>query len=91
LGAAHGLDVQTNARIPPAEAPPGTRPIFRALVVYEDVAAKTRAFLIAQPGDAVECRTSMWKFDLMRSAKLRKIAAMDAVGGRDRHRGAGSG
>ncbi len=58
--------------------------MFRALVICEDFAAGKRAietcdFLIAQLGDAVDCRSSAWKFDLLQNAKLKEIAAADAI------------
>ncbi len=57
--------------------------MFRVLVAYEDIAASRRAaatcqYLTGQMGDAVECRTSMWKFDLLEHPTLRELAADDA-------------
>ncbi len=59
------------------------RAVFRVVVVYEDVAASRRSvetcnFLIEKLGGAAECRTSMWKFDLLDNSKLQEIAAAEA-------------
>ena len=67
-----------------ADPIPGGRPAFRVVIAYEDFAAAKRAMdackiLLPQLGSAVEFRSGMWKFDLLRNAKLNQIAASDAL------------
>ena len=60
------------------------RPLFHVLVLYEDFAAGRRAnetcsFLRSQLGDEFELRSGMWKFEILRNAKLAEIAAAEAL------------
>lgn len=53
-------------------------------MVYEDFAAgrratDTRNLLMSKLGDEFELRCSMWKFEILRSAKLREMAAVEAT------------
>jgi hypothetical protein len=53
-------------------------------MVYDDFLAGKRAmdtcnFLAFQLGRGIELRTSMWKFDVLRCAKLNEMAVDDAV------------
>jgi len=61
-----------------------SRPIFQVVVAYEDYAAGRRAnetcsFLLSQLGDEFELRCGMWKFEILRNAKLAEIAAAEAL------------
>jgi hypothetical protein len=61
-----------------------SRPIFQVLVVYEDFAAGRRAnetcsFLLSQLGDEFELRCGMWKFEILRNARLAEMAAAKAL------------
>ncbi len=61
-----------------------SRPVFRVVIVYDDFASGKRAmdtcnFLVCQLGGGIELRTSMWKFDVLRTAKLHQIAVEDAI------------
>jgi hypothetical protein len=53
-------------------------------MAYDDFAGGKRAidtchFLMGKMGGGVELRSTMWKFDVLRSAKLNQIAVEDAV------------
>lgn len=55
------------------------------VIAYEDFAAGHRAMdacklLVSQLDGQVEFRSGMWKFDILRNAKLAQIAADDAAG-----------
>ena len=57
---------------------------FRVVMAYDDFAAGKRAidtcnFLVSRLGDGIELRSSMWKFDVLRSVKLHQIAVDDAI------------
>jgi hypothetical protein len=59
-------------------------PVFKVVMAYDDFAAGKRAmdtcnFLVFQLGGGIELRSSMWKFDVLRSAKLNQIAVHDAI------------
>lgn len=61
-----------------------TKPVFQTLVLYEDFAAGHRAtdtcnLLMAKLGAEFELRCSMWKFEVLRNAKLREMAAAEAT------------
>lgn len=52
--------------------------------MYEDFAAGRRAnetcsFLLSQLGDEFELRCGMWKFEILRNAKLAEMAAAEAL------------
>jgi hypothetical protein len=69
-------------RVLSAAPEPGT--VFRVVMAYADFVSGKRAmdtcnFLVRQMGGGVELRSSMWKFDVLRSAKLSQIAVDDAV------------
>lgn len=60
------------------------KPVFRVVMAYDDFAAGKRAmdtcnFLVSQFEGEIELRSSMWKFDVLRSTKLSQIAADEAV------------
>jgi hypothetical protein len=60
------------------------KPVFRVVMAYEDFTAGKRAidtcnFLVSRIGKAIELRSSMWKFDVLRSLKLNQMAVDDAV------------
>jgi hypothetical protein len=53
-------------------------------MAYDDFASGKRAmdayhFLVSQLGGGAELRSSMWKFDVLRSTKLNQIAVDDAI------------
>jgi hypothetical protein len=57
---------------------------FRVVMAYDDFIAGKRAmdacnFLVFQLGGEIELRSSMWKFDILRNAKLNQIAVDDAI------------
>jgi hypothetical protein len=61
-----------------------TRPVFQALVLYEDFAAGRRAtetcnLLMAKLGEEFELRCSMWKFEVLRNTQLNQMAAVEAT------------
>ena len=58
--------------------------VFRVVIAYDDFAAGKRAmdtcnFLASQFAGEIELRSSMWKFDVLRSTKLSQIAVDDAI------------
>src|ERR1051325_8450972 len=60
------------------------RNAFRVVIAYEDFDSGRRAMdvckvLVAELGSEVQFRCSMWKFEVLRSPKLRRIAVADAV------------
>jgi len=57
---------------------------FRVVMVYDDFVAGKRAmetcnFLLMQLGRGVQLNSSMWKFDVLRCAKLKEMAVEDAL------------
>lgn len=67
-----------------ASAGAGPKSVFRVVMVYDDFAAGKRAmdacnFLVSRLGGGIEVRSSMWKFDVLRSAKLNQMAVDDAI------------
>jgi hypothetical protein len=57
---------------------------FRVVIAYDDFTSGKRAmstvgFLEQRMARGTELRTSMWKFDVLRSAKLHQMAVEDAV------------
>jgi hypothetical protein len=57
---------------------------FRVMMAYDDFTSGKRAmaicnFLACQLGGGVELRSSMWKFDVLRSARLNQIALDEAA------------
>jgi len=67
----------------PAVAAEG-RAVFRTLLLYEDYPAARRAtetcnLILARLGEEFELRCSMWKFEALRNAKLRDMAAIEAT------------
>ena len=57
---------------------------FNVVIAYEDFTAGRRAIdacklLVAQLGNEVRFRSSMWKFDVLEVAKLNRMATHDAV------------
>jgi hypothetical protein len=61
-----------------------SKPVFQALVLYEDFAAGRRAtdtcnLLMTKLGDEFELRCSMWKFDVLRNPKFNQVAAAEAT------------
>jgi hypothetical protein len=62
----------------------GLKTHFRVVMVYDDFTSGKRAmntcnFLACRLGGGIELRTSMWKFDVLRNAGLRRMAVDDAV------------
>jgi hypothetical protein len=60
------------------------KPVFRVVMAYDDFTAGKRAidtcnFLVSRIGGSIELRSSMWKFDVLRSIKLHQIAVDDAI------------
>lgn len=60
------------------------KPVFRVVMAYDDFTAGKRAidtcnFLVSRIGGSIELRSSMWKFDVLRSVKLNQIAVDDAI------------
>ena len=58
--------------------------IFRVVMVYDDFVAGKRAmdtchFLLQQLGGETKLNSSMWKFDVLRCAKLKQMAVADAL------------
>jgi hypothetical protein len=58
--------------------------VFRVLIAYDDFTSGKRAmdachFLEFQLGSGIELRSSMWKFDILRNARLNEIAVADAI------------
>ena len=67
-----------------AGAGAGARLAFRVVMAYDDFASGKRAmatcnFLVYRLGGGIELRSSMWKFDVLRSAKLNQMAVDDAI------------
>lgn len=61
-----------------------TRASFNVVIAYEDFRAGKRAMDMCKPlvsllGSEVQFRNSMWKFDILRSEKLNRIAIGDAI------------
>lgn len=61
-----------------------SKPAFRVVMAYDDFASGKRAmdachFLVSQFGGGAELRSTMWKFDVLRSTKLNQIAVDDAI------------
>ena len=62
----------------------GAKSVFQVVIAYEDFTAGKRALdacklLVAHLGADVQFRSGMWKFDLLRNARLNEIAIGDAV------------
>jgi hypothetical protein len=81
---ADGLDVHSRRHNVPPIVRAKRKPVFQALVVYEDFAAGRQAtdtcnLLMAKLGDEFELRCSMWKFEVLRNAKLNQMAAAEAT------------
>lgn len=81
---ADGWDVQSRRHNASSTVRAKTRPVFQALVLYEDFAAGRRAtetcnLLMAKLGDEFELRCSMWKFEVLRNTKLHEMAAAEAT------------
>jgi hypothetical protein len=60
------------------------KPVFRVVIAYDDFAAGKRAmdtcnFLVSQFAGEIELKSSMWKFDVLRSTNLNQLAVDDAV------------
>src|SRR5437773_11930871 len=60
------------------------KPRFNIVVVYEDFVTATRAMavydsLVRSLGDHYEFSNSAWKFEILRQASLKQIAAYDAL------------
>jgi hypothetical protein len=67
-----------------AGARPGRKSAFHVVMAYDDFTAGKRAmdacnFLGFQLGDGVELRSNMWKFDILRHARLYEMAVEDAI------------
>jgi hypothetical protein len=67
-----------------AGADKGHKGVFRVVMAYDDFTSGKRAmdachFLGFQLGGGVELRSSMWKFDILRNARLNEIAVADAI------------
>jgi len=62
----------------------GLDPVFRVVMAYDDFTSGKRAmntcnFLAGQLNPGIELRSSMWKFDVLRSTKLGQMAVEDAA------------
>ena len=67
-----------------AAASSGPRATFRVVVAYGDFDAGRRAMdacklILSELGDEVEFRSGMWKFDLLRNARLNQRASGQAI------------
>ena len=70
-------------KLPKVASARSPRSVFQAVIAYEDFDAGRRAMdvcklLVAQLGNEVQFRCSMWKFEVLRCPKLQRIAVGDA-------------